>query len=83
MFADGPLDAERSLLVEEVKIRCTLGMLQCLDRPHRLAYLLGEILDMPGPEAAEALKISPYAFRKRLQHARTAIVSFSRSLRSA
>ena len=51
MSTDGPMDAERSLLVEEVKIGCTLGMLQCLDRPHRLAYVLGEILDMPGPEA--------------------------------
>lgn len=79
LSADGPLDAERSLLVEEVKIGCTLGMLQCLDRPHRLAYVLGEILDMPGPEAAEALEISPDIFRKRLQHARTAIKSFTRS----
>src|SRR5688572_15792787 len=70
---DGPMDAERSLLVEEVKIGCTLGMLQCLDRPHRLAYVLGEILDMSGPEAAEALAITPELFRKRLQHARTAI----------
>ena len=34
MSTDGPMDAERSLLVEEVKIGCTLGMLQCLDRPH-------------------------------------------------
>lgn len=79
LSADGPLDAERSLLVEEVKIGCTLGMLQCLDRPHRLAYVLGEILDMPGPEAAEALEISADVFRKHLQHARTAIVSFTRS----
>jgi len=49
----GPADTERSLLTEEVKIGCTLGMLQCLDRPHRLAYVLGEILDLAGPEAAE------------------------------
>src|SRR5215510_14978816 len=35
---EGPQSAERSLLVEEVKIGCTLGMLQCLDRPHRAAY---------------------------------------------
>ena len=79
LSTDGPMDAERSLLVEEVKIGCTLGMLQCLDRPHRLAYVLGEILDMPGPEAADALEISPDVFRKRLQHARAAIVSFTRS----
>jgi RNA polymerase sigma factor (sigma-70 family) len=79
LSADGPMDAERSLLVEEVKIGCTLGMLQCLDRPHRLAYVLGEILDLPGPEAAEALEITPDVFRKRLQHARAAILSFTRS----
>src|SRR5262245_49009924 len=53
----GPSDAERSLLVEEVKVGCTLAMLQCLDRAHRLAYVLGEIFEMSGPEAAEILAI--------------------------
>jgi RNA polymerase sigma factor (sigma-70 family) len=76
---DGPADSERSLLVEEVKIGCTLGMLQCLDRPHRLAYVLGEILDLSGPEAADALGISADLLRKRLQHARAAIEAFSAS----
>jgi len=74
-----PGDSERSVLVEEVKIGCTLGMLQCLDRPHRLAYVLGDILDLSGPECAEALAISPELFRKRLQHARTAIEAFTRA----
>jgi len=79
LSAAAPADAERSLLVEEVKIGCTLGMLQCLDRPHRLAYVLGEILDLSGPESAEALGISAELFRKRLQHARTAIEAFTRA----
>ena len=79
LSADGPMDAERSLLTEEVKIGCTLGMLQCLDRPHRLAYVLGEILDMPGPEAAEVLEVTSDVFRKRLQRARAAIISFTRT----
>jgi hypothetical protein len=78
LSSDGPADSERSLLVEEVKIGCTLGMLQCLDRPHRLAYVLGEILDLSGPESAAALGISAELFRKRLQHARTAIEAFTR-----
>ena len=78
LSSDGPADAERSLLTEEVKIGCTLGMLQCLDRAHRLAYVLGEILELPGPEVADALGITPALFRKRLQHARTAIMSFTR-----
>src|SRR5262245_41357240 len=78
LSSDGPEGAERSLLVEEVRIGCTLGMLQCLDRPHRLAYVLGELLDLTGPEAADALGISPALFRKRLQHARREIESFTR-----
>src|SRR5262245_15882316 len=53
----GPSDVERSVLVEEVKVGCTLAMLQCLDRAHRLAYVLGEIFEMSGPEAAEILAI--------------------------
>jgi RNA polymerase sigma factor (sigma-70 family) len=76
---DGPFDAERSLLTEEVKLGCTLGMLQCLDRPHRLAYVLGEILELPAPEAAEAMSLEPAAFRKRLQRARDAIETFTRA----
>jgi RNA polymerase sigma factor (sigma-70 family) len=79
LSATGPADHERSLLVEEVKIGCTLGLLQCLDRPLRLAYIFGEILEWPAPEAAEALGIEPAAFRKRLQRARTAIEAFTRS----
>ena len=79
LSSDGPPDAERSLLTEEVKIGCTLGMLQCLDRPHRLAYVLGEILDVSGPDAADALEITPDLFRKRLQHSRAAIESFTRT----
>jgi hypothetical protein len=79
LSSGGPADSERSLLVEEVKIGCTLGMLQCLDRPHRLAYILGEILDLSGPESAEALGMSPELFRRRLQHARTAVEAFTRA----
>ncbi|MBL8202998.1 MAG: sigma-70 family RNA polymerase sigma factor [Blastocatellia bacterium] len=76
---EAPDETEHSLLIEEVKVGCSLGMLQCLDRPHRLAYVLGEILEMSGPEAAEALEISPDLFRKRLQTARAAILTFTQS----
>jgi RNA polymerase sigma factor (sigma-70 family) len=76
--AAGPPDEESSLLVEEVKIGCTLAMLQCLDRPHRLAYVLGEVLDLSAPEGAEALGVDAAAFRKRLQRSRERIESFTR-----
>jgi RNA polymerase sigma factor (sigma-70 family) len=76
---EGPGESERSVLVEEVKIGCTLAMLQCLDRPHRLAYILGEILDLPGREAAEALDIDPVVLRKRLERARIEVCTFTQS----
>ncbi len=67
---------EEALLLEEIKIGCTLGMLLCLDRSHRLAYILGEILELASPEAARILEISPATFRKRLSRARSEIISF-------
>jgi RNA polymerase sigma factor (sigma-70 family) len=78
LVAGEPIDPERALLTEEVKIGCTMGLLQCLDRPHRLAYVLGDIFEWNAPEAAEALGIEPAAFRKRLQRARQEIEDFTR-----
>lgn len=76
---DGPAPHEESVLVEEVKIGCTLAMLQCLDRPHRMVYILGEILDLSGPEAAAALGVDAAVFRKRLERARDDVLAFVRS----
>jgi RNA polymerase sigma factor (sigma-70 family) len=69
----------RELLLQEVRVGCTLGMLQCLDRPHRLAYVLGEILEFEGDEGARVLGIRPAAFRKRLSRAREAVIAFTRA----
>src|SRR5215813_7606841 len=62
--ADAP--ADEAVLLEEIRIGCTLGMLLCLDRPHRLAYILGDVMELGHVEAAAALGIRPAAFRKRL-----------------
>jgi len=70
---------ETALLLEEIKVGCTLAMLTCLDRPHRLAYILGEILEVDGDEAARVLGIGAAAYRKRLSRAREAIVAFTRA----
>jgi RNA polymerase sigma factor (sigma-70 family) len=72
-------DTEQSVLIEEVKVGCSLAMLQCLDRPHRAAYVLGEIMELSGPEAADVLEVSPALFRKRLQHAREAVIAFTKA----
>ena len=65
-----------SILFQEIRVGCTLGMLLCLDRPHRLAYILGEILEMDGNEASAILGVRPVTFRKRLERARAQIVDF-------
>jgi RNA polymerase sigma factor (sigma-70 family) len=67
---------EERLLVEEVKIGCSQGMLLCLDRDHRLAYVLGEVFRLTGEEGAEILGISPAAFRQRLSRARRRLHGF-------
>jgi hypothetical protein len=72
-------DLVDSMMIEEVKVGCSLAMLQCLDRPHRAAYVLGEIMELSGPEAADVLEITAELFRKRLQLAREAVVTFMQS----
>ncbi|MFQ5741889.1 MAG: RNA polymerase sigma factor [Acidobacteriota bacterium] len=69
-------DVDHKLLIEEVKIGCTHGMLLCLDREHRLAYILGEIFEVTSNEGAYILGVAPAAFRKRLSRARNRIRNF-------
>ena len=76
-LAGGPASDDR-VLAEEVKLWCTHGMLLHLDRPHRLAYILGEILELASEDGAEILEITPEAFRKRLSRARTKLDEFLR-----
>jgi RNA polymerase sigma factor (sigma-70 family) len=64
------------LLEREVRLRCTQAMLLCLDRDLRLAYILGEILFLPGTIAAEVLQIDAAAYRQRLGRARTKLYQF-------
>jgi RNA polymerase sigma factor (sigma-70 family) len=71
--ADAPEDP---VLEEEVKLGCTHTMLMCLDREHRAAFVLSEVMDLSGEEGAEVLGISPAAFRKRVSRARRRLRGF-------
>ncbi|GGB94897.1 RNA polymerase sigma factor [Cellulomonas carbonis] len=62
--------AEYEALCGEVRIACTYGMLLCLSRDLRITYLLGDLVGLPDTEGAEALEISPAAYRQRLARAR-------------
>jgi RNA polymerase sigma factor (sigma-70 family) len=75
-LSDSSVHPDDSILLQEIRVGCTLGMLLCLDRPHRLAYILGEILEMDGNEASAILGVRPVTFRKRLERARAQIVEF-------
>jgi RNA polymerase sigma factor (sigma-70 family) len=78
-LAAGDAPVEDQILVKEAKLTCTSRMLLGLDRDHRLAFILGEILDLSGEEAAEVLEIDPAAFRKRLSRARERMAAFTSS----
>ncbi len=71
--AMGPEDR---LLVQEAEIGCTVGLLLCLDREQRLAFVLGEIFGMTDAEGADVMGTSRDAFRQRLSRARRQLYAF-------
>ena len=83
-LVDGPLvtpdlpEAERQLLIDEANHGCLFGMLLCLDRAQRFAFILGDILECSSTESADILELSPAAFRKRLERARADLSAFMR-----
>jgi RNA polymerase sigma factor (sigma-70 family) len=63
-------EAEYRLLSEEIRISCTYGMLLCLPRAQRAAYVLSDVLGVTDAEGAEVLDCSRDAFRQRVSRAR-------------
>jgi len=57
--------------VEELRLRCTSGMLMCLDRDQRITFILGAMFGVSDQVGAEVLAISPGNFRVRLHRARS------------
>lgn len=51
-------------------------MLLCLDRDHRLTFVLGAVFELPGVDAAAICDIDPPTYRKRLSRARARIRRF-------
>jgi RNA polymerase sigma factor (sigma-70 family) len=70
---------EYPVLVNELRIACTMAMLLCLNRSHRLAYILGEIFDLEHGEASEILSMSRENYRKQLSRAREKVTSFTKA----
>jgi RNA polymerase sigma factor (sigma-70 family) len=63
-------EAEYHLLCEEVRISCTYGMLLCIPREQRAAYLLADVAGLTDVEGAQVLDCTREAFRQRVSRAR-------------
>lgn len=74
---DAQPTAEDRVMLNDLRIRCTMAMLVCLDRNLRAAYVLGEILEFDQSEACEVLEIGRDLFRKRLSRARAEVQAFT------
>jgi RNA polymerase sigma factor (sigma-70 family) len=67
---------EDELLIEETKTLCLTGMLLCLDRTQRLAFVLGAVMGLDSRVGGELLEVSPDNFRQVLSRARRQLASF-------
>lgn len=57
--------------VGELRVRCTTGMLMCLNRDQRVVFILGAMFNVGHAVGAEVLETTPGNFRVRLHRART------------
>jgi RNA polymerase sigma factor (sigma-70 family) len=79
-LADGDAPVEDQLLLGEAKLVCSSTMLLGLDREHRLAFILGEVLDLSAEEGAAVSATTPETFRKRLSRARERMAALTSGL---
>jgi len=64
------------VLVEEARVGCMTGMLLCLDRRQRLAFILGELFGVTSEFGSEVMEISSDNFRQLLSRARRDLYQF-------
>jgi len=64
------------VLVEEARVACMTGMLLCLDRRQRLAFILGEVFGVASEFGADVMDVSPDNFRQLLSRARRDLYQF-------
>jgi RNA polymerase sigma factor (sigma-70 family) len=69
---------EEAIYADEVKVGCTLAMLQCLDADDRFVFILGNIFGFEGALAAAICEISETNYRRKLSRARKKLVNFMR-----
>lgn len=71
-----PVTPEHRVAAVEMALVCSQGMLMALPDAQRLAYVLCEVMDLDGPEAAQVAGVTPAALRQQLARARQALRDF-------
>jgi len=66
------------ILVEEVKVSCTMGTLLCLDGRQRLVFVLAVCLGLGDEDGAEIAGVTPANFRQILSRARHDLYEYLR-----
>ncbi len=74
--AQETLPVDVRLVVEEAKVGCLMAMLLCLDREHRMAFVLGELFEASDTVIAEVMEITSDNARQRLARARQQLHHF-------
>ena len=69
-------DTRGTRATEELRVRCTTGMLVCLERDQRMVFVLGAMFGVGHELGGEVLGITPGAFRVRLHRARHDLYAF-------
>ncbi len=77
LISDPPEAPDQALLLNELRISCTMAMLLCLSLDLRLAYVLGDVFELDHLEASKILELTPATFRKRLSRARASVEAFT------
>lgn len=64
------------ILIKEVRSTCLTGMLLCLERKQRLAFILGGLFGIPSSIGSEIMEISDASFRAQYSRGRKKLDNF-------
>lgn len=67
---------DAGILAEEVKTGCMMGMLLCLKRTERVAFLLGAVFAVPDSIGSDLMDISRENFRQLLSRSRRKVFNY-------
>lgn len=74
--ADQRYEADKEMLYEETKQTCMSGMLLCLDKKHRMVFLLGELFGIKDKAGSQIMNTTPENFRMMLSRAKKDLYNF-------